>query len=514
MSYQTIEVTSVSEILELINGKHSFFESATNGYCYRGMGSENWSLIPSTFRGLNRYADTATKTKALIVERDIYRGFYNRFRGLRTSQVDMSSSWEILCYAQHFGIPTRLLDWTANPLISLYFAVTEMPNENAALWCLARANGRYELGVSINQLPTKLNFLRDLSAQKFQIVKSDSDPQIVVIQPPEIDLRIRNQTGLFSVQYSSDPDNLAIDHVDELGKKADILLKIRIPSAMKLQIKRDLEKFGIDAAFVYPDMQGIAQRLREQREAKYVEQEISMSPSIAHVRDTFAKKLEALIGDDDFVWEWHPGKYHELTLVIEEKKFAVRVEQINLDTNFEDIKSFVDDIERTALEKGILKGAYYINWGAVRTNWQELSHQTLKRQILEIIERTYGNTDIDEIVSINNSESLSISKTENSQDSVSIDIYPFNTWWEGSKQELSKLQESTIEKTFQSIKLDNEFPTILILSIFDKPEYSVQDYARYIRNLTSNSNKRRLEAVFLITHFDSDFVVNHIFGKF
>jgi len=47
-------------------------------------------------------------------------------------------SWLLLM--QHHGVPTRLLDWTENVLVGLYFAVWEAEAEDGELWCMDQAS--------------------------------------------------------------------------------------------------------------------------------------------------------------------------------------------------------------------------------------------------------------------------------------------------------------------------------------------------------------------------------------
>jgi hypothetical protein len=272
------QVNSFGELLD------AFSSLPQDGdFCYRGQSNTQWSLVPSMFRGLiGRTLDDYELRQLASIERDIYREFGER--ALR--HVNNDDKWLLLCYAQHYGTPTRLLDWSTNRLVGIYFAVCESLETDAAIWALDMSRlaaqfpkvvGRRALGRGLRSEVMPKRHLSLFEAVSRPIVHNP-DPLPVnffaVFQPPDIDQRILNQKGLFTVHVTFGVDDLqsslVVDHGDYLRQLEtqigqDLLWKFIIPKTRKVAIKLEVRNMGLDPSSLFPDLVGIGQYLTEKR---------------------------------------------------------------------------------------------------------------------------------------------------------------------------------------------------------------------------------------------------------
>jgi FRG domain len=224
-------------------------------FAFRGASSAEHTLASSLLRLAGRRADVQRLELALL------RNFRKYAHG---DVVRADSIWDWLALGQHRGLPTRLLDWTYSPLIALHFA-TDDPNTfgiDGVVWCVnfVEANKR---------LPPRLRRILDQEGsdtftvemlKSFETLREfdalKREPFVVFMEPPTVDRRILHQLALFSLMSSPGA------RLDEwLQRHPELCRKVRVPAAMKWEIRDKLDQANVNERVLFPGLDGLSRWL-------------------------------------------------------------------------------------------------------------------------------------------------------------------------------------------------------------------------------------------------------------
>jgi len=173
--------------------------------------------------------------------------------------------WERLFFMQHFGIPTRLLDWTENPFVAMYFALTSQPADataDSAVWILDPvAWNRKSLDhISYNGgILSVEEGLLDTYKPGAELDDMNTDP--LAIYGFHNSARIVAQRGVFTIAGKD------TRHMEETYSAndypADCLVKVRIANAERAPLRRALFDIGFTHSVIYPDLDGLAKEMKD-----------------------------------------------------------------------------------------------------------------------------------------------------------------------------------------------------------------------------------------------------------
>lgn len=232
-----INVSNISEFHEIFSCPYGVDET-----CFRGVPNSNYGLVPSLGRIPQLIDD-----KNMLISHELR--IIDEFKRRVSYLLDHSpkSEWEWLFIAQHYGIPTRLLDWTSNPLVALYFAVSENPEHDFAIY-----QGYF--GERLYQSPDgKMNDMELIEDVPKEINPYEIN-KLYAVFPSHFDKRLQNQSAFFTV--IPNPDR---------ALEANIT-KYIFPSSLKVDFKSMLKAFGITKSFLFPTIDVIAEEIREKWE--------------------------------------------------------------------------------------------------------------------------------------------------------------------------------------------------------------------------------------------------------
>ncbi|GAB3788438.1 hypothetical protein GCM10028818_54990 [Spirosoma horti] len=230
------QVTVIDSFAQYIDEIGALTLSSHNFVLYRGQIKDD-PLLPSVARK-DKTVDTT------IIEIDMLEDFKRRSM-LLVSKGEIDNEWDQLVYAQHFGLKTRLLDWTSNPLVALWFAIqreTAKPEDEKDAWVYIIYGDKSLVIDPFNeQSPFDLKHTR-------------------VLRPTLNNPRIVAQSGWFTIHRYSTPSHMFVPLETNRDFKGGVKV-LRIPKEKKKNYLKQVSVLGVNARFVYPDVNGLCQHL-------------------------------------------------------------------------------------------------------------------------------------------------------------------------------------------------------------------------------------------------------------
>ncbi len=227
-------VSKWSEIADLIE-HFSYFNG--HDWLFRGVTDTTHDLIPKvgreTARKLKRQKGSKQRVRVPYRPKD-ERAVLTMFKQQARAHLDSPprNGLEWLAIAQHFGLPTRLLDWTDGLLVAAWFAVekggAEKKNVDSAIWV---TKGVSSVDPDYKDDPLALDTAK-------------------IYRPPHISPRISAQGSVLMI---------CPDPTEVVG--LPFCRKIVIDKSAKFTIKKRLNSCGINRRHLFPDLSGLTEHL-------------------------------------------------------------------------------------------------------------------------------------------------------------------------------------------------------------------------------------------------------------
>lgn len=263
---ETIE--TVSDLLRVVDFKEQFdagaaasppwFKDRANLW-YRGHSRRDWLLQPQVLRDeferRARALNPVAPDPVFSFEASLFNQLRRRGHHFLSAAGALTNAYFL---AQHHGLPTRLLDWSTNPLVGLFFAVSDDSSLSGSVFVMRARyaiHGQEERDILYQEDPEVEAFLRSF-------IDRDFGPQTVPGLPFRIipDLhhgRMLQQDARFTLHQPGCQDLHEV-------QSPSFIRKLEIPADAKSKIQEELRFLGVHWGTLFPDLPHLVKQIRHE----------------------------------------------------------------------------------------------------------------------------------------------------------------------------------------------------------------------------------------------------------
>jgi hypothetical protein len=246
------EISSLQDLLNILDSANIY--EANHAYLrnwFRGQTS-HFDLQPGVYR---KSFNVTTEYERLEKEQHLSQDFRAQSAGLFKNQITDIERYFI---QQHYGMPTRLLDWSLSPLSALYFATFSNDAEDGEVYMM----DAFQLYITqkaehaFKGVPTSRHPIFDKALNVIFLWETiDNFPEFIIpVRPDLTDIRINQQRGCFTFHVPKNPI---------LTTEQNDSLKIYvIPASKKQAIRHQLKVFGVDNFNIFQDLESLAKTIK------------------------------------------------------------------------------------------------------------------------------------------------------------------------------------------------------------------------------------------------------------